>query len=155
MLKRTGLKIEPCRTPVLAGSQPDVVPFTVTLCSWPVSWLFTYHGTQLSSCVDILFRRIHVLFNILINDLNKGSEFYLQQFCRWHQTGKCGSQTTESWWYLYGVWQEGEMNQQEFRKFNKCKSPGRNSPGVSIYPEDHLVESMLAWKDFRGKSDWT
>lgn len=33
--------------------------------------------------------------------------------------------------------------------------PERSNPSAPIYPGDHLVESILAEKDFRGKSGWT
>lgn len=55
-LKRTSLKMEPCRTLLVTNCQHDVTSFTITLWSCPISQLLTHHIKYLSSSmVDISF----------------------------------------------------------------------------------------------------
>lgn len=49
-VKRTGPKMETSGN-LLAGWQPGVTPFSITIWAWPVSQLFTYHIMFLSTCM--------------------------------------------------------------------------------------------------------
>jgi len=40
MLNQTGPKTEPWGTPLMNGRQPNLTPFTTTLCAWPFSQFF-------------------------------------------------------------------------------------------------------------------
>lgn len=45
--KRTGLRMEPCRTPSVTGHKPNANAFTINIFAQPVSQLLTHHITFL------------------------------------------------------------------------------------------------------------